>query len=210
MHALHADVITVDAEDYRKDLRTGGMKKLKKPVIGKKDDLLDTIPIAVGVCIMVTRNLDVEYRLVNGCFSKIANIVTETKDGISTIQMLGLQLNSPNAGKKHRRRVQDEEDNLVYIGRSEEHLSKGAVRRQFPIKLDYACTAHKVQGMTLQNAVVSLKKIFELGMAYVALSRTTSLCGLQVTNFSEKKIYDESIIQRNHATFAANEGKQHG
>ncbi|XDV15054.1 hypothetical protein PO909_015202 [Leuciscus waleckii] len=143
---------------------------------------------------MVTRNLDVEDGIVNGCFGKIANIVNKTKDGIDTVQMLGLQLDNPNTGKKHRKRVQGEEDDLVYIERSEETLRKGAVRRQFPIKLAYACTAHKAQGMTMENAVVSLKKIFEPGMAYVALSRTTSLRGLHITDFSEKKIYADPTV----------------
>ncbi len=108
---------------------------------------------------MVTRNLDVEDGLCNGCFGKISHIVSKTKDGVDTVHMLGLQLDNPNAGKKHRKRVQGEEDDFVYIERSEESLRKGAVRRQFPIKLAYACTAHKVQGMTMENAVVSLKKI---------------------------------------------------
>ncbi|KAK7149216.1 hypothetical protein R3I94_008742 [Phoxinus phoxinus] len=194
IHALHTDIITIDAEDYRKDPRTGGMKRQTRPVTGKKDDLPDTIQIALGVRIMVTRNLDVEDGLCNGCFGKISRIVNKTKDGIDTVHMLGLQLDNPHAGKKNRKRVQGEDDDCVYIERSEESLRKGAVRRQFPIKLAYACTAHKVQGMTLENAVVSLKKIFEPGMAYVALSRTTSLRGLHITDFSEKKIYADATV----------------
>ncbi len=118
----------------------------------------------------------------------------QNKDGIATVRMLGLQLDNPSAGQKHRKKVRGEEDVLVYIERSEENLRKGAVRRQFPIKLAYACTAHKVQGMTMQSAVVSLKKIFEPGMAYVALSRTTSLHGLHITDFEDKKIYADPAI----------------
>ncbi|XP_055056177.2 uncharacterized protein [Misgurnus anguillicaudatus] len=194
IQAIHTDIITIDAEDYRKDPRTGVMKRQKKPVTGKKDDLLDSIQVAVGARIMVTRNLDVEDGIVNGCFGQIVNIVTKTRDGIATVHMLGLQLDNPNAGLKHRRRVEGEDDNSVYIERSEESLRKGTVRRQFPIKLAYACTAHKVQGMTMQSAVVSLKKIFEPGMAYVALSRTTSLSGLHITDFIEKKIYADPEI----------------
>ncbi|RXN16065.1 ATP-dependent DNA helicase PIF1-like protein [Labeo rohita] len=191
VQALYTDIITIDAEDYRKDPKTGGMKRLNKPVTGKKDSLLDTIEVAVGVCVMVTRNLDVEDGIVNWCFGKIANIVTKTKDGITTVQMLGLQLDNPNAGQKHRKKVGGEEDVLVYIERFEENLRKGAVRRQFPIKLAYA---HKVQGITMQSAVVSLKKIFEPGMAYVALSRTTSLHGLHITDFDDKKKYADPKI----------------
>ncbi len=49
------------------------MKRQNKPVTGKKDDLPDTIEIALGVRIMVTRNLDVEDGLCNGCFGKISS-----------------------------------------------------------------------------------------------------------------------------------------
>ncbi|XP_055370345.1 uncharacterized protein LOC114870002 [Betta splendens] len=81
-------------------------------------------------------------------------------------------------------------DNLVYIDRAEENLKqKGVFRREFPIKLAFACTIHKVQGMTTNSAVVSLKHVFEAGMAYVALSRLTSLSGLHLLDMDERKIY---------------------
>ena len=43
---------------------------------------------------------------------------------------------------------------------------------------------HKCQGMSIQSAVVSLKRVFQPGMDYVALSRT--LQGLHMTDFDEK------------------------
>ena len=139
---------------------------------------------------MVIRNLDVEDGMVNGTFGTIANIVTTTRDGQTVVDMLGLQLDNPNAGRTFRRKIRGPTDELVYIERFEERLTKSSVvRRQFPVKLAFGCTAHKVQGMTMDSAVVSLKQIFQPGMAYVALSRTTSLKGLKIIDFNEKKIY---------------------
>ncbi|KAI5614793.1 hypothetical protein C0J50_11103, partial [Silurus asotus] len=194
VNALHPDIVNVEAEDFRKDPRTGEMKKQSKPVKGKKQDLPDVIQVAAGVRVMVMRNLDVEDGLANGSFGTIAKIVSETKDGVMAVKMIGLEMDNPSAGQKHRKRLDGEQDNLVYVERFEERISKGVVRQQFPVKLAYACTAHKVQGMTMQSAVVSLKRFFEPGMAYVALSRTTSLDGLHITDFDEKKIYADPKI----------------
>ena len=138
---------------------------------------------------MITRNIDVEDGLVNGTFGKIARIVTQTENGATAINSLGLVLDNPNAGQRYRANSSGDAGNLVYIERVEENLKqKGVVRRQFPVRLAFACTIHKVQGMTTQSAVVSLKRVFQPGMAYVALSRTTSLQGLKMMDFDEKNM----------------------
>ncbi len=190
-----SDIINVDANDYKKDPRTGEMRRQAVPLKGDKRDLIDTLQIALGARVMLTRNIDVEDGLVNGTFGNVAKITAQTRGGVPVVQLIGLHLDNVTAGQKHRNKAPDGDDNIVYIERSEEPLkNKGTVRRQFPMKLAFACTIHKVQGMTTDRAVVSLKRIFESGMAYVALSRTTTLSGLHITDFDEKKIFCDPEI----------------
>ena len=63
------------------------------------------------------------------------------------------------------------------------------VRRQIPVDLGWAATVHRVQGMTLDNAIVSLDEhFFESGMAYVALSRVRKPENLRLIKFEPRKI----------------------
>ena len=61
---------------------------------------------------------------------------------------------------------------------------------QFPLVLAYACTVHKVQGLTLPSAVISFdlikQKKFNYGQIYVALSRVKSFSNLYVQGTPDK------------------------
>ena len=63
-----------------------------------------------------------------------------------------------------------------------------AVRKQLPLMLCWAISIHKSQGQTIDRLKVDLKRTFESGQVYVALSRAVSKDRLQITNFDPHKI----------------------
>ncbi len=67
---------------------------------------------------------------------------------------------------------------------------------QYPIRLAWAITVHKSQGLTLQKAVVDLNQSFAPGQVYVALSRCTTMDGLVLRSrlSIENVITDNRII----------------
>ena len=64
---------------------------------------------------------------------------------------------------------------------------------QYPMKLAYAITIHKSQGMTLDACHIDMLRFFAPGQAYVALSRVRSFDGLTLANFQPKAIVTDRI-----------------
>jgi len=64
---------------------------------------------------------------------------------------------------------------------------------QVPLRLAWAITVHKSQGMTLDQAVVDLSKTFERGQGYVALSRLRDIKGLRLIGFNNRALEVDSL-----------------
>ena len=71
--------------------------------------------------------------------------------------------------------------------------------------MSWACSIHKVQGLSLQEAVVSFdldrQKIFKPGQMYVALSRVTNIQGLFLTRLFKQDVTQEYHRLHNEALF---------
>ena len=67
----------------------------------------------------------------------------------------------------------------------EENGKIKASLRQIPLRLAWAITIHKSQGMSLDNAEIDLSNTFGFGMGYVALSRVRTLSGIRLIGFKK-------------------------
>ena len=65
---------------------------------------------------------------------------------------------------------------------------------QVPLKLAWAITIHKSQGMTLDSAEIDLSKTFEVGQGYVALSRIKNIEGLRLMGLNDKALTVDPLI----------------
>ena len=195
------DLTEVQAEDYQKDSSTGKLSLREKPYIRMKSDGLPTsLLLAVNARVMLTRNVNVEDGLVNGAMGHISHF-EYGKDKIKNVKVVGVLFDSKDIGKITGTKTP--QGNLVLIHRVQEDIkeknTRSVVRRQFPLKLSWACTAHKVQGMTTKSVVVNLDRTFSPGQAYVAISRVTSKNGLFIETKNEsillKKIYADPDVK---------------
>ncbi len=82
---------------------------------------------------------------------------------------------------------------------------KRASISQIPLRLAWAITVHKSQGMTLDAARIDLRKAFVEGMGYVALSRVKNLRNLYLTGINQMALQisedaqNIDVLLRDHA-----------
>ncbi|KAH8333854.1 hypothetical protein KR059_003910 [Drosophila kikkawai] len=126
--------------------------------------------LKVNAQVMLLKNINIANGLVNGARGVVVRI---DKDNLPVVRF---------------------KNNQEYVCRHEKWIIKTATggiltRRQVPLKLAWAFSIHKSQGLTLDCVEMSLSKVFEAGQAYVALSRAKSLQSIRILDFDAKQVW---------------------
>lgn len=128
----------------------------------------ETLSLKVGAQVMFIRNDTEEAAYYNG---KIAEVIELTKEKIWVSMEDDNRFEVPQETWKNARYRINEDDQSL----QEELLGEFS---HFPIRLAWAITIHKSQGLSFDQAVLDLGKAFAPGQAYVALTRLRSFEGL--------------------------------
>ena len=78
---------------------------------------------------------------------------------------------------------------------------------QIPLRLAWAITVHKSQGMSMDMAAMDLSGVFEYGQGYVALSRVRRLEGVHLLGYNERAFAVDSDVRARDETFREASGK---
>jgi len=134
----------------------------------------ETLRLKIGARVMMVKN-NFEEKYANGTLGKIINC---TNYNITVKTNAGKIISIKPASWKI------EEDGKIK-----------AELIQYPLRLAWAITVHKSQGMSLDSAEVDLSQSFEKGMGYVALSRIRTLGGLSLKGINKNALMvDEEVI----------------
>jgi len=72
---------------------------------------------------------------------------------------------------------------------------------QLPLRLAWAITVHKSQGMSMDAAIMDLSRAFEYGQGYVALSRVRTLEGIHLMGINQRALEVHPLVLERDAIF---------
>ena len=202
LKTLDTETHIITAIDTIQDGRT--CKQLETPYETNRNDspLVRELELAVGARAMLITNVDVSDGLSNGVSGVIKGFEYGKSNNMP--KTVFVHFDSPRIGSKLRstQSIPSKYSGCIPIKPHKDtmtvKLNRKAVtltREQVPLKLSWAVTVHKVQGQTTSQAVISMKHHTK-AMAYVALSRVSSIDGMYLVDYDSTKIFCDQGISK--------------
>lgn len=175
------DYITLTTHNAKADaMNQREMSKLSSPLFSYEADIVDDFPeylypiekviqLKEGARVMFIKNdISGEHLFFNG---KMGTVVSLSEGEITVKLDGGRVINVERYEWENVRYKLNETTKDI----EEERLGSFT---QYPLRLAWAITIHKSQGLTFEKAILDLASVFASGQAYVAFSRLRSLDGL--------------------------------
>jgi hypothetical protein len=175
------DYITLTTHNAKADaMNQRKMSKLSSPLFSYEADIVDDFPeylypiekviqLKEGARVMFIKNdISGEHLFFNG---KMGTVVSLSEGEITVKLDGGRVINVERYEWENVRYKLNETTKDI----EEERLGSFT---QYPLRLAWAITIHKSQGLTFEKAILDLASVFASGQAYVAFSRLRSLDGL--------------------------------
>ncbi len=157
----------------------------------------ETLELRVGTQIMFIRNdASSERRYFNG---KLAEVMRLDEDEI------WVMIDGDDEEYRLKREVWDQK---VYTLDSEKNIREDVLGsfEQFPVRLAWAVTIHKSQGLTFDRLIIDAGKSFASGQVYVALSRCRTLEGIVLkSKITPEVIFSDHRVENFQNTTNAND-----
>jgi len=192
LYSHNADVDAINAQELAKlktPLHTFTMKEHgpEQVVSALKRGCLspEELSLKEGARVMFTKNDVARGRYVNGTLGTITGFAKES--------------GYPMVKTRSGRTIEAEPDEW----RVEDGGRVIAKIEQVPLRLAWAMTIHKSQGMSLDAAHMDLSQTFEYGQGYVALSRVRTLSGISLGGLNERALEVHPDILGKDAEFRA-------
>ena len=179
INAEHLATLSGDPKTF--SATTKGNEKLVETL---KNSVLagEYLAFKIGAKVMFVKN-DTEKRYVNG---SMGTVIGFTDKGFPSVKLLDGKTIATDIESWS---IMDDDGKTL------------ASYNQIPLRLAWAITVHKCQGMTLDEAEIDLSKTFEKGQGYVALSRLKKLESLQLIGLNAMALSVDSLAQKADARF---------
>jgi len=188
LYPRNVDVDRINKEEYDKLIKSGAeiiKYTTKLPSTNKKDkersdkwikslELPEYVELCIGAQVVILANINQDAGIVNGTRGVIISL---NKNRVTIKRVNGMIIDI-----EYHKSVNIEDKDLVV--------------EYMPLKLAYALSIHRSQGMTLDAVEIDIgQKIFAAGQAYTAISRAKNLKSIKVVAVSKNSFIVNQFVK---------------